>query len=114
MNHNIKAFVGFPISHQFPRNLINVVNINNKTSHRAPYSYLKSFSTEGVDNIEQALRGLRCFSGLGNKSLISTVEDTLGFWHRESKLREADEARRLLSALREENEFSDIVELLRL
>lgn len=67
---------------------------------------------EGVEIIEQTLRGLCCFSGLGNKSLISTVDDTLGFWHRESKLLEADDALRLRSARREEKEFSDIVELL--
>lgn len=79
-----------------------------------PLAHLSSISTEGVESIEQAFLGLRCLSGLGSKSLISTVDETLGFWQRESKLkvREADEARRLLSARRDENELSDIVEFL--
>lgn len=59
--------------------------------------------------MEWALRGLRwCLSGLGRKSLISAVEDTLGFWQRESKLLEAEEARLLRSARREEKEFSEV------
>jgi hypothetical protein len=78
-------------------------------------SHLNSFSIEGVERTEQAFLGLRCLSGLGSKSLISTVDETLGFWQRESKLfLDAFEARRLLSALRDEKEFSDIVELRRL
>lgn len=58
--------------------------------------------------MEQILCGLRCRSGLGKKSLISIVDETLGFWQRESKLLEADDARRLRSARRDENEFSDV------